>query len=120
MACCKDLEVSRMLENVDHPYTYDDAQFFINVVCAPSPSRFGWAVVNGASTIVGTISVEDIDDDIELGRCGTLGCWYGMLHWGKGFASEAAAAALRYAFDTVGLDAVRIGIGYRSCTMHVL
>lgn len=41
---------------------------------------------------------------------GTLGYWIGKPFWGRGFATEAAAAIVDYAFRVVGLN--RIGATY--------
>lgn len=110
VTACSDLEVSRNLMFVAHPYTEKDADFFINVVCANTDS-VNWAVVDASGAVLGTISVESIGEgegeDRALGRHGTMGCWYGKAHWGQGYATEAAAAALHYVFTTLELDAVK-------------
>lgn len=38
-----------------------------------------------------------------------LGYWIGVPFWGQGLIPEAAEAVLRYAFETLGLDAVWCG-----------
>lgn len=35
-----------------------------------------------------------------------LGYWIGKPHWGRGYASEAAAALVRYGFEVVGLNRI--------------
>jgi RimJ/RimL family protein N-acetyltransferase len=35
-----------------------------------------------------------------------LGYWIGEEHWNNGFATEAAAALVKYAFDTLGLHKI--------------
>ena len=61
-----------------------------------------------------------------------VGYWLGKAFWGKGLMSEAAFAATRFAFDTLGLHKITIGcidgnaasqriiekIGYRFLAKH--
>jgi len=37
---------------------------------------------------------------------GELGYWIGKPYWRRGYATEAAAAVLRYGFDTLGLNRI--------------
>ena len=109
VALCDNLAVSRMLAFVPHPYSRDDALFFIDEICS-KPESVNWAVTEASSgALLGTVSVEGIGEDSSLGRTGTLGFWYGEPHWGRGYATEAAEAALRHVFETLPrpLDAVR-------------
>jgi len=52
--------------------------------------------------LVGAIGLEKIDP----GHQGELGYWIGKPYWGQGYCTEAAAAVLRYAFETAGLQRV--------------
>ncbi|WP_299692767.1 GNAT family N-acetyltransferase [uncultured Tateyamaria sp.] len=73
-----DLEVSRWLTRVPHPYTLQDAQDFV-----------GRVAVGGSNTFVICVG------DQVVGCIGTqaqLGYWLGQNHWGRGYASEAARA----------------------------
>jgi RimJ/RimL family protein N-acetyltransferase len=62
-----------------------------------------WAVTRAEDgQVVGTVILRRIEDtdDVEVG-------WHLMRrHWGSGYATEAAAGALRHGFEDVGLDAV--------------
>jgi RimJ/RimL family protein N-acetyltransferase len=40
-------------------------------------------------------------------RRAELGYWIGVAWWNRGYATEAARAALRYAFETLGLNRVQ-------------
>jgi [ribosomal protein S5]-alanine N-acetyltransferase len=42
-------------------------------------------------------------------RRGSLGYWLGVDHWGKGYATEAARAVLRYGFSELGLHRIEAG-----------
>jgi ribosomal-protein-alanine N-acetyltransferase len=70
----------------------------------------GWAIVfEGA--VVGVISIDGIRWDFRAWRVdrAEMGYWLGKPYWGRGIMSEAATAALRFAFETLGLHKVTIG-----------
>ena len=56
------------------------------------------------------------DDEVLVGAVGLrlkrehdraeLGYWIGVPYWGRGYATEAAAAVVGYAFETLGLHRV--------------
>ena len=89
------LDVSRWLTHVPHPYTLADAQWFIeNVQKAPSVS---YAIdLDGA--FIGAVSHGE-----------TLGYWIAQPHWGNGYASEAARRLIEHRFDN---GATQIESGY--------
>jgi RimJ/RimL family protein N-acetyltransferase len=64
--------------------------------------RFGFWAIQEAGRVIGFTGFRTIPDstDVEL--------YYGLArsHWGRGFATEAARATLRYGFDVVGLDPI--------------
>ena len=80
-----DFEVSRWLTRVPYPYTVSDAlAFFDRVADVP----LGFAVCR-EDALLGCVSI--LGDD--------LGYWYGVSHWGQGYATEAAQAAVGAYFE---------------------
>lgn len=78
------LSVSRWLTRVPHPYTPQDALAFF--------ARHNDAAPDYAVTL----------DEEVIGCCSTrdqLGYWYGQSFWGRGFATEAAAALVNRHFE---------------------
>ncbi len=73
-----DLEVSRWLTRVPHPYALEDAQDFVGRVATGGGNTF---VICKSDQVVGCIGTEM-----------QLGYWLGQNHWGRGYASEAARA----------------------------
>ncbi|MBZ0236490.1 MAG: GNAT family N-acetyltransferase [Deltaproteobacteria bacterium] len=96
-----DAEVSRYLLHVPHPYPTGLAEEWI------ASHRDTWTQGQGATwavtrspdgAVVGTTSLRWVrrHDHAELGY------WLGREHWGHGYALEAAAATVAFAFTTLG------------------
>lgn len=96
-------DIARRLSRLPHPYGLDDALFYLRHVV---PSEIAWAVTSA-------------DDGTFLGLAGLaptgaagmleLGYWLGQPYWGRGLASEAAAAIVAHAFDELGLATLASG-----------
>jgi len=93
--------VSINLRRVPHPYTTDDAISFVSAVAATIDTVFLVERERAAVGLVG-ISWEDTAAP-ELGYC------FGVDHWGKGFATEAARAVIDYAFEEFAIDRLLAG-----------
>ena len=73
-------------------------------------TSIGWAIVfQGVTT--GMISIDSIRWELRAWRVdrAEIGYWLGRPYWGQGLMTEAATAALRFAFETLGLHKVTIG-----------
>lgn len=104
-----DLDVSRNLAIVPFPYTIEDAHFFVSQI---APNACIWKVAqreNAAqsATFVGVIGLHCRDDDAQAATA-SLGYWFAKPHWGRGFATEAARAAVTSAWAH-GLDHLSAG-----------
>jgi len=88
--------------NIPHPYTEQHAIDWIatHQAILAAGHGFVWAIAHGdTDELVGTI-------DIRLRmvhKRAEIGYWIGPPHWGKGYATEAVGAVLRYGFDELGL-----------------
>jgi ribosomal-protein-alanine N-acetyltransferase len=92
-----------------------------------------WAIVldGNAAGVVGLGSITWGFRAWRIDRA-ELGYWIGIPHWGQGYMTEAATAATKWAFETLGLHKITIGcidgnvasqkiiehIGYRFLAMH--
>ncbi len=94
-----DNEVARWTASVPHPFSESDAKAY--VARAQAENRVVFAVETGAdSRLVGCLRI-DAEDGI-----GEVGYWIGRPYWGRGYATEAAKRAIRFAFEDLGLDAL--------------
>lgn len=91
-----DFEISKWLSVVPHPFTDAD----LRILNADGTSRWpDLMAIEHAGDIIGAVSAGD-----------HFGFWIGRAHWGQGFASEAAGAALRYKFELLGAPEVQSGV----------
>lgn len=97
---------------VPHPYPADGAVRFITEEVLPGRAdgtSYTFAIMaEGEPELVGAIQLKHVDR--ERGEA-ELGYWIGRPYWGRGYASAAAALAVRFGFE---------GIGLRRIYAHVL
>ncbi|MEO1015208.1 MAG: GNAT family N-acetyltransferase [Pseudomonadota bacterium] len=97
-----DIDVAGRLSRVPHPYTQDDAAYFLRELV---PKATVWAVERREdSAFIGVISLSPHDGAADA----ELGYWFGKPFWGKGYATEAAGAVVAYA-DASGLTLLHSG-----------
>jgi RimJ/RimL family protein N-acetyltransferase len=70
----------------------------------------GWgfwaAELKGATTFLGFVGLHVPSDELPFSPCVEIGWRLAHAHWGKGYATEAAMAALRVGFDKLSLDEI--------------
>jgi RimJ/RimL family protein N-acetyltransferase len=102
-----DWDVARTLGRVPHPYSENDAAEFFD--------RLGSRLGHQPDL---TFGITLKSDGAYIGGCGVhlrendefeLGYWIGKLHWGNGYATEAARAATRAAFESLSLQRLTAG-----------
>lgn len=97
-----DITIYRNTLKIPHPYTETDARLWLSI--QKEQTRTGTGVV---------FAITGKDDGLLMGACGMelvadhrrgeLGYWLGRDYWGKGYATEAAAAVVGWGFETLGL-----------------
>jgi RimJ/RimL family protein N-acetyltransferase len=101
-----DREIADTTLAIPHPYDMDHALAWIGNQRKESArgraENFAIRLSSG-SPIIGCAGLRDIDAEHLQAE---LGFWIGREWWGHGYAREAAAAVLRFGFDTLGLNRI--------------
>lgn len=95
--------VVRNLARAPWPYTHENAQDFCNAAFDPCAPRFLVTLAANAQ-LIGCIGIDPSGEDGEA----ELGYWIARDHWGRGYATEAARAALDIA-ETIGVASIGAG-----------
>ncbi|MCP5371370.1 MAG: GNAT family N-acetyltransferase [Hyphomicrobiales bacterium] len=100
-----DAEVARTTSHIPHPYDLGMAKAWIAKVSQQTNSGELIALAiedNESYDLIGVISLH-----LDGGRsAGELGFWIGRPYWGRGYASEAADAMVKFAFERLRLARV--------------
>jgi ribosomal-protein-alanine N-acetyltransferase len=110
-AFAADPELTKMLSWDPHTDRSETVKFVEESRCGLTEgTNLVWTIVLEDQP-VGVISIDGIRWQFRAWRMdkGEIGYWLGRPHWGRGIMSEAATAALRFAFETLGLHKVTIG-----------
>lgn len=92
-----DRRIAEMTRRLPFPYQHDHAVDFVNSLSeTASDSVF---LIELDRRPIGMVGIDW--REIESPE---LGYWLGVDHWGQGFATEAARAAIDYAFDEFDID----------------
>jgi len=99
-ALAADRRVAENTSRLPHPYGLADAEDFIAAVRAGSEHAFVVArEADGA--ILGVSGLSDI-----AGSTPEIGYWFGVPHWGRGYATEAARALIDHVFCDLDHEAL--------------
>ena len=101
-------EIAHMLASMPHPYALSDAQEFLARVrdLPADAAQFAITLNSDADQPIGGIGygltgrVDKPCDEIDFGY------WLGLAYWGQGYASEAAHAVIRHAFEVNTIDRI--------------
>lgn len=98
-------EIADTTATIPHPYTLDDARSFLTIDAAEreAGAAVRFAVRLDGPELIGVVGLHGITRDPLRAE---LGYWIGVPWWGRGFATEAARAAVRYGFDALGLHKI--------------
>lgn len=100
-----DYEVARTTAHIPHPYEDGMAEAWISSHADgfAQGKSVTWAVTHRADGhLIGAVSIT-VNRQHDSGE---LGYWIGRPYWGLSYGTEAAAAAMRYAFETLQLHRV--------------
>jgi RimJ/RimL family protein N-acetyltransferase len=94
-------EVAATTLRIPHPYREQDAIDFVTSCQEKKGARYA-ITIRDAGELCGGIGLE-----LEPAHHrAELGYWIGVPYWGRGYASEAAAAVVKHGFNTLGLHRI--------------
>jgi RimJ/RimL family protein N-acetyltransferase len=92
-----DRRIAENTRRLPHPYSQDDAIDFVRALA--NSGREGVFLIENSHTPIGMVGI-----DWRKETTAELGYWLGVDHWGQGFGTEAARAAIDYFFEEFDLD----------------
>jgi len=99
-----DFAVSRNLARVPYPYGEGDAEDFVAARGRHGDGHYSFCILrNSDQLFLGCIGLHVEDEGYELGY------WLGKPFWGLGYATEAARAVARFAFETLDAPFLQAG-----------
>ncbi len=113
-----DADVARyMADRFPHPYTIDDARWWVQLH-RESTSLNNFAIdVNGE--VAGGIGMDPLEGERRIGA--QFGYWLGRAYWGRGIATAACAAFTEYAMNDRGFIRLEAAVyGPNVASMRVL
>jgi RimJ/RimL family protein N-acetyltransferase len=97
-----DRRIAENIRRLPHPYSQDHAVIFVR---AMADDRRDMAfLIESNFDPVGMVGITGRDQDAP-----ELGYWLGVEHWGRGFATEAARAAIDFFFEETEHELLRAG-----------
>ena len=100
-----DPAIAQMTLNVPYPYDEDDARQWLAFQEKERRAGTGY-----------TFAIALRDDDLMVGaidirpnarhKKAEIGYWIGKPYWGRGYATEAARAIIRYGFETLEMNRI--------------
>jgi RimJ/RimL family protein N-acetyltransferase len=87
-----DRRIAENTRRLPHPYVQDDAVAFVRYT-ASEPRELAFLIECNFAP-VGMVGINMTEPDAP-----ELGYWLGVDHWGQGFGTEAARAAIDYFFE---------------------
>lgn len=94
-----DQEFARYLPHIPQPFTRRDAEEFVARNMNEPWQQYPTFAIVLDGKLIGTVNLE-IDADHQIAM---LGYAIGREHWGRGLATEAARAAIAWAFEIFGV-----------------
>ena len=87
-----DRRIAENTRRLPHPYSQDHAVAFVRAM-ATEPRETVFLIENN-HTPIGMVGINWIEPEAP-----ELGYWLGVEHWGQGFGTEAARAAIDFFFE---------------------
>ncbi len=99
----------RVFEFLPGPMSMEQVERFMQVHNAMQrETGIGYLALEVADSgeLAGFVGLKRHPDGLPIAPCTDIGWRLGAAHWGKGYATEAAAACLRHGFEALDLDEI--------------
>jgi [ribosomal protein S5]-alanine N-acetyltransferase len=99
-------EIADTTISIPHPYSEEQAREWITRHLGPTDTtkEIVFAITfKAAESLIGTVGLREIDREHSQAE---MGLWIAVEAWGKGYATEASAAALRFGFEELQLHRI--------------
>ncbi|MFI4976123.1 MAG: GNAT family N-acetyltransferase [Caulobacterales bacterium] len=101
-----DFEVARMTTSIPHPLTLEQVEDFLQRMACRDPAEEAvFALETPDDGVIGVLGFHPQDEE----SAPEIGYWLGRPYWGRGYATEAARAAMAWARDDWGRRFVMSG-----------
>jgi RimJ/RimL family protein N-acetyltransferase len=97
-----DRRIAENTRRLPHPYSADHAIAFLRA--AANEDRETVFLIENNHAPIGVVGIDRSQPDAP-----ELGYWLGVAHWGQGFATEAARAAIDFAFEEYDIEQLLSG-----------
>jgi RimJ/RimL family protein N-acetyltransferase len=92
-----DRRIAENSRRLPHPYSHDHAVHFVNAQADAGPQTA--FLIERDYQPVGMVGIDWRQPDAP-----ELGYWFGVEHWGQGFATEAARAVIDFSFEEFDIE----------------
>ncbi|MGI9513031.1 MAG: GNAT family N-acetyltransferase [Anderseniella sp.] len=101
-------EIAHMLATMPHPYSLADAEDFLESVreLPANAANFAITLKDATDELIGGTGYGPARGPDKPANEIDFGYWLGLDYWGKGYASEAARAVLRHAFEVNTIERI--------------
>jgi [ribosomal protein S5]-alanine N-acetyltransferase len=108
---------NNLRDYIPHPYSENDAAFFIDLVKNEDPIvNFAIEFEGQLAGVMGLV----LQKDVYRGTA-EIGYWLGEAFWAKGIATEAVGLITKYGFETLQLRKIYAGVfAFNQDSMRVL
>lgn len=98
-------EIALNTLRIPHPYPEGEAERWISTHDAlREKGELPFAItLRGSGELVGTVGLHHSREGHDSAE---LGYWIGVPYWGRGYATEAAAAAVKFGFEELKLNRI--------------
>ena len=101
-------EIAHMLATMPHPYSLSDAEDFLEKLrdLPANAAQFGITLKNAPDEVIGGTGYGPASGPDKPAHEIDFGYWLGLDYWGQGYATEAAKAVIRHAFEVSSIEQI--------------